>query len=47
MSLQGATSVVESVLAGTPADAGISNGSFTAATKASCTPWKWISNLMM
>ena len=40
MSLQRATSVVFSVLAGTPADAGISNGSLTAATKASCTPWK-------
>ncbi len=35
------------MLAGTPAEAGISNGSFTAATNMSCTPWKWLSNLMM
>ena len=43
MSLQRATSVVESVLAGTPAEAGISNGSFTAATNMSCTPWReWV-----
>ena len=44
-SLGRATSVVASVSGGTPADIGISNGSFTAATRASCTPWKWPWNL--
>ena len=39
-----ATSVVESVEGGTPAETGISNGSFTAAITASCSPWKCASN---